>query len=610
VTLWSSPPFSNSHVATLTNGYMTPVVYSINCDTGTFNSSGDCLAEALMKKYPGGAVGVIAATASSNSGYNDLLVHGSYDCFWDDYDANDGGNIYPHSFRPAEAYLYGKYYMYHWEGDTGDTEYEFKLFHWFGDPEMQAFTAVPSTPTVSMDPTISVGTSTLTVTVGAEGALVAVTDDGVLMGRAVVSGGAATVEFDPALETPGTLDVVVTGDNLVPWQGTVEVIVPTGPWMLHRSHICDDSAGNGDGIANPGETIVLPITVENVGADDGTGISGALVSDSVHATVIDAVADFPDAVVGAQVQSLPDHFAVSIGAGAPNGHAAGMTLDWAATGGYTGSTVFTVPICEDLVISDVMVDFAGNDSAVVTWTTNVPATSSLTWGASPPPGTVIASSQATTAHSVEITGLDPCTDYYFEVASTSPSCYTTTDDNGGAYYSFETTAGTAVIVDSVDTPMLIPDSNPTGANSVVTVTSPYDVIDVKVLVNITHTWTADLNLYLIGPDSTVVELSSDNGGAGENYTNTLFDDDAATSIVSGSAPFTGSFRPEQPLSTLAGQPATGDWTFKAVDDLYAYTGTIDSWQLQLTVNEPCDNDLIFTDDFECGSCSGWSSVTP
>jgi subtilisin-like proprotein convertase family protein len=609
VTLWSSPPFSNSHVATLTNGDMTPVVYSINCDTGTFNSSGDCLAEALMKKYPGGAVGVIAATASSYSGYNDLLVHGSYDCFWDSYDSDDGGNIYPHSFRPAEAYLYGKYYMYNWEGSGSMTQLEFELFHWHGDPEMQAFTAVPVAPSASVDPTIPVGSSSLSVSVNVDGAMVAVTDDGTLLGRAVVAGGVALIALDPVPETPGTLDIVVTGHDLVPWQGTTEVIVPTGPWMAYRSHLCDDSAGDGDGIANPGETIVLPVTVENVGADDGTGIAGVLSSGSASCVVTDVNASFPDAVVGAQVQSLPDHYSVAIDPATPNGHLAALTLDWSASGSYSGATVFTLPVCEHLVISDVTMDFVGDTSAVVSWITNVPASSRVLWGTTSPT-TTIDGSGTNTAHSIWIEGLSACTDYVLQVSSTSPNCYTEVDDNGGSYYGFETSGSAPVVADATDTPVSIPDNNPTGASSMITVTSPYDVIDVDLLVNITHTYTGDLSLSLIGPDGTTVLLSGNHGGSGNDYTNTIFDDEAATAIGSGSAPFTGTFQPDQPLAALDGQPAAGVWTFKVVDSAGQDVGTIDDWQLQLTVNEPCDNDAIFADDFETATTNAWGLVVP
>ena len=70
--------------------------------------------------------------------------------------------------------------------------------------------------------------------------------------------------------------------------------------------------------------------------------------------------------------------------------------------------------------------------------------------------------------------------------------------------------------------------------------------DIEVSINITHTFAADLNVFLISPEGTRVELIDDLGGFGDNFTDTVFDDEAATSIstiTSAMAPFTGSFRP-------------------------------------------------------------------
>ena len=47
-----------------------------------------------------------------------------------------------------------------------------------------------------------------------------------------------------------------------------------------------------------------------------------------------------------------------------------------------------------------------------------------------------------------------------------------------------------------------------------------------VQVSITHTYVSDLDIFLIGPDGTRVELSTGNGGSGDNYSGTIFDDEA------------------------------------------------------------------------------------
>jgi len=608
---WGDPPYGNGNVNGLTNGAKTPVVFSTNCLTGAFDyGGGDCFAEAFLKKYPGGAVGIVAATEISYSGYNDLLAHGTWDGFYNDYDTADGGNLYPNSFRPAVSTLYGKYYMYRWEGSGSLTEYQFEIFHWFGDPDLDVYTDIPANPVVTLDPTFPVGSTAMTVTCDVEGATVAVTDSGVLLGRATVTGGAAVVTLDPPPDQPTELDVVITGHNLVPWEGSVTVIVPQGPWLVHRGHLLDDtSGGDGDGIVNPGETVVMAVTVENVGAEAGTGLAGTLTTASAHCTVTDPSAAFPDLGVNAQGASLPDHFAFAVGAAASNGESIPFTLSWTAAPSYAGDTSFSVPVCEHLVISDVTVTGITEQSAVVTWTTNVPATSRVTYGASSPPALVVEGTGLATSHSLTVTGLDGCTQYYFAVTSSTPGCYEATDDLGGAFHRFTTGAGTAVNVTATDTPVSIPDNNPTGGSSYVTVDSPWPVSDVNLLVSITHTYDGDIELFLVGPDGTQVTLASRIGGSGDNYTNTLFDDEAATPISSGSAPFTGSFQPQQPLSAFDGLPSSGQWRFWVVDRAGYDVGSITAFQLQLVVAEPCDFPL-FADDFEDCTCNAWTLMVP
>lgn len=101
--------------------------------------------------------------------------------------------------------------------------------------------------------------------------------------------------------------------------------------------------------------------------------------------------------------------------------------------------------------------------------------------------------------------------------------------------------------------------------------------DINVIVNIVHTRVSTLNLSLIGPDGTTIDLSSDNGGSGSNFTNTTFDDEAMISIKNGTAPFTGSYKPEQPLSTYDVKPAAGNWILKIEDDAISQAGFLENW---------------------------------
>ncbi len=134
---------------------------------------------------------------------------------------------------------------------------------------------------------------------------------------------------------------------------------------------------------------------------------------------------------------------------------------------------------------------------------------------------------------------------------------------------------------STDVPKPIPDGNPTGASSVLTIAGdPVSITDLNVRIgSITHTFDGDLVISLTGPDSTTVTLSNRRGSSGDNFTNTVFDDEAATAISTGAAPFNGSFRPEAPLSAFDGKSANGTWTLKVVDVASDDTGTINAWGL-------------------------------
>lgn len=143
-----------------------------------------------------------------------------------------------------------------------------------------------------------------------------------------------------------------------------------------------------------------------------------------------------------------------------------------------------------------------------------------------------------------------------------------------------------------DTPVAIPDANPDGsttsASSTITVLGSGRVLDINALLDISHTYDADLVLSLSHAGVTVL-LSNRNGGSGgADYSGTLFDDSAYTAINAGYAyaPYSGSFKPEEALAAFIGQDVAGDWTLTAVDMEAGDTGVINSFSLQAEVPEP------------------------
>ena len=109
--------------------------------------------------------------------------------------------------------------------------------------------------------------------------------------------------------------------------------------------------------------------------------------------------------------------------------------------------------------------------------------------------------------------------------------------------------------------------------------APAPHLDVNVQLTISHTRDQDLDVYLISPDGTRVQLFTDVGGNGDHFTGTILDDQASVSITAGAAPFAGTYRPEGSLAALNGKNALGTWTLEITDDQWLYSGTLHSWSI-------------------------------
>ncbi len=132
----------------------------------------------------------------------------------------------------------------------------------------------------------------------------------------------------------------------------------------------------------------------------------------------------------------------------------------------------------------------------------------------------------------------------------------------------------------------IPDNRLSGASSSVNVALPGVVKDLDVRIGqITHPFVGDLRIELRGPDGTTVTLAEHPGGpdnSGNNFTGTVFDDEATPNIAAGAAPYTGRFKPQNDqLSRFDGKPRQGVWTLRVRDLASPDSGTLGSWQTEM-----------------------------
>ncbi len=120
--------------------------------------------------------------------------------------------------------------------------------------------------------------------------------------------------------------------------------------------------------------------------------------------------------------------------------------------------------------------------------------------------------------------------------------------------------------------------------STITINQIINIKDVNVQISLNHTALSDLVITLRSPTGQVITLFNKRGGWADNLVNTLFDDQATTLISAGTAPFTGTFKPESLLSTLNDKNAKGTWTLSISDTAGGDVGKLISWKLAIVSN--------------------------
>jgi serine protease len=101
----------------------------------------------------------------------------------------------------------------------------------------------------------------------------------------------------------------------------------------------------------------------------------------------------------------------------------------------------------------------------------------------------------------------------------------------------------------------IPDNNPTGITSTIDVPDSASILDLEVVVNITHTYIGDLRVTLTSPAGTQVILHNRSGGSADNIYRTYYP------------------------AEFDGEEANGTWTLHVSDNAGIDVGTLDSWSL-------------------------------
>lgn len=160
--------------------------------------------------------------------------------------------------------------------------------------------------------------------------------------------------------------------------------------------------------------------------------------------------------------------------------------------------------------------------------------------------------------------------------------------------------------DAVGLPIPIVDNGVT--LSTITIAEPVTIADVDVHVQFLHPYAADLDVFLIAPDGTQVELFTDVGGSGDNFTGTVLDDEASAAVASGVAPFTGRFRPEGSLAAFDGFNALGIWTLRVIDDTPGAVGVMEGWALSIADDLDISPRISSVQPLPADGAPTWSAI--
>ncbi len=370
---WADPSFVISHISALTNSHRYPLMVGNCCSSVEFQTT--CFGEEILRAPLKGAIGYIGG---SNSTYWDE------DFWWGvgmeaistnpTYNSSHLG-AYDRTFHDRSGITTNDWFITQGQmpsaGNLAVTQsgsllinYYWEIYHLMGDPSLMVYLSQAPDLTASYPALMPLAAETFTVNTEAY-AYVAISKNGVLHGAALTNAsGVAEVELTPITE-PGEADVVITGQNLKPFFGTVLVSTPDGPHVALQSFEIDDASGNNNGMSDYGETISLDISMENIGNATATNVSLLLSSANSFVTVNQPAAVISTIDAG-EIVTINNAFGISIAENIPDGEIINFNLA-AGDGTNTWQSALSItghaPVLEHTGFS--INDPAGNNNGML-----------------------------------------------------------------------------------------------------------------------------------------------------------------------------------------------------------------------------------------------------
>ena len=359
---WGEPSFTSEDVNSLTNTDLC-FVMSVNCLTGKFNMNGECFTEKLHRyKYNGqnaGALGLLAASEVSYSFVNDTYVWGVYDYLWPEFLPDYGSQTESRGLLPAFGMAAGKFFLQasNWPSNAINKEATYNLFHHHGDAFLQLYSEVPQELTVIHNQNHVSGMDYFMVQVD-EGANVAITKNGEIISTAL-SEGAALLLYTGVIETGEEIILTITKQNYYRYSKNIEVVTLNEPYCAAVSCDISDEAGNGNGVIDFGENILLSVGIANMGALIGENISVELNSNDEYFNIVDGDEVYGN-ILSLETIVIDNAFEIEVADNIPDDY--NMILDFTITNGIElwTSTIMLLGNAPVLEIDEFSIDDSAN----------------------------------------------------------------------------------------------------------------------------------------------------------------------------------------------------------------------------------------------------------
>ncbi len=292
---FSDPVLKSSTMGELTNEYKYPLIISNACRTAQINVAG-CFGTAMVATPAKGAIGFIGCT--NDSYWND-------DFFWAVGPGTPGFNVtyantgagafdrlfHTHGELPGEWYYTMGQINFSGNMSVSASTSPRKKYYWetyilLGDPSLAPVIGRPDTFRISIPDKLPRELRKLSFS-ARPFAYAAISDFNTLWdARHVSPAGNITLNIPQSAKDSCLL--VITGQNMVPYFKTIYFGNVDESFITVSSSEFDDSAGNGDGKPDYGESVNLKITLKNLGKSASGRLTARL---TVASGPIVAVAD-------------------------------------------------------------------------------------------------------------------------------------------------------------------------------------------------------------------------------------------------------------------------------------------------------------------------------